>query len=455
ASTIINHPKPSQRVPKALPESILLDPWLTTASLPQGQPLASLIASLAPCLPKARTDAAQRQLEVLSTLLANFAVNHPLTQTASPPLAPQAIAVPMGKLKATRYDRPAITGRQLAPVISALEACGSIDLTSAIFKQRRTIIAPTAKLRELIAKHHVTAASITRLPDEEIIILKRREVRKATAIGDASNVDGGDGDEPFSINPDSGTLIDYPDDCHEANALRNQLRAYNVFISKSDIRIVGNIINPPPSFKPFKRFYASNGPVQFNLHGRLYAGQVGGWLQNLHKEQRHLIRINGESVVDLDFSNMHMRLAYREARCTPPDGVDLYAIKGLEAYRPALKICISAMISRIGGLKKLPSKARELLPKQWTGQSIAQAIREHHAPIAHLFGQDKGMQYMWQDSEILMEVLTRLMHLGIPALPMHDGIMVQASKRELALKIMQEVAMDLLGVVLPVEAKVY
>jgi hypothetical protein len=42
-----------------------------------------------------------------------------------------------------------------------------------------------------------------------------------------------------------------------------------------------------------------------------------------------------------------------------------------------------------------------------------------------------------------------------PALPMHDGLMCPVSKRDLAMKVMQAVAMDVLGVVLPVEAKIY
>jgi DNA-binding MarR family transcriptional regulator len=437
-------PAPSKNALKGAPvhtqEAILLDVWITSASGPLGLPLTALVSEITLIhMPKARTDASNRRTEIITTIVANFLM-------ASPP----TIAVPQGRLRATRYDRPAITGRQLKPTLDELEASGLIVRTPAIFKQRRTTIAPTPRLTELIAENKLTIASIARLPDEEVIILKRRKARTARASSDDDN----DGEKQFiTINQDSSTLIDYPDDCDEANALRSHVRAFNTFISKADIRIEGN--TQPHQFKPFVRYYSSSGPIVFNSHGRLYSGQVGGWHQALTKEDRKDIRINGESVIDLDFTNMHLRLAYREARCTPPSG-DLYsAIKGLGAFRPAVKIVISAMLSRTGDLKKLPSNARELLPKQWTGKRIAQAIREHHAPIAHLFGQDKGMQYMWQDSEVLMEVLTRLMRKGIPALPMHDGIMVQESVRALAQSTMQEVSLDLIGVVLPVEAKVY
>jgi hypothetical protein len=115
-----------------------------------------------------------------------------------------------------------------------------------------------------------------------------------------------------------------------------------------------------------------------------------------------------------------------------------------------VKICVSAMFSITGEYKRLPPTARAMLPKEWTSRRIAKAIREHHDPIAHLFGQDKTMQYMWQDSKVLIDVLTRLMRKSIPCLPMHDGIMVQGSMRDVAQKITQEVSLGLTDVVLPI-----
>jgi hypothetical protein len=112
-------------------------------------------------------------------------------------------------------------------------------------------------------------------------------------------------------------------------------------------------------FKPFRRIFATGGPNGFDSHGRLYGGHIGGWHQGLSKEKRHLICINGEPVADLDYSSMHPRLAYAEAGAEPPQG-DLYAIPGLEAHRDGVKAAMSAMISRKGDLKRLPSEIRKL-----------------------------------------------------------------------------------------------
>jgi hypothetical protein len=442
--TTANSPKPSQRVRKGIPESILLDPWLTIAPLPLGQPLAALVGEVATCLLKARVDAAQRQLAVLRCLVANFASTitaHPLQSSITP-----AIAVPQGKLKATRYDNPTVTGRQLTPTLDELERAGMIVRKPAIFKQVRTTVQPSARLVELMALHKVTASSITRLPKEEVIILRQRKTRTVER-------DGADDLFEKTINP-VGRLIDYPDDCSEANALRKELRSYNEFLSKADISVMG-LENPPPP-KPFKRIFATSGPVRFNLHGRLYAGQVGGWHQGLPKAQRHLILINGERVAEIDFNAMHLRLAYCEAQCTTPSG-DLYAVHHeLEPYRPAVKIVVSAMLSITGELTKLPSSVREAcpeLPRQWTAKRIASAVKAYHPSITHLFGKDRGIAYMHTDSTLLMMVLTRMMAKGLPALALHDAILTQTSAKNAAIAVMQEASRELLGVELPVSLK--
>ena len=114
------------------------------------------------------------------------------------------------------------------------------------------------------------------------------------------------------------------------------------------------------------------------------------------------------------------------------------------------------MLSIAGELTKLPPSVREAspdLPKLWTARRIAQAVMQHHAPIAHLFGKDRGIAYMHTDATLLMMVLTRLMDLGLPALPLHDAILVQQSAKDIAIAIMQEVSMELLGVALPVSLK--
>ena len=65
-----------------------------------------------------------------------------------------------------------------------------------------------------------------------------------------------------------------------------------------------------------------------------------------------------------------------------------------------------------------------------------------------------GIAYMFTDSQISMAVILRLMRENIPALPMHDGMMVQQSAKRRAKAIMEEEALRITGVRLPVAYKV-
>jgi hypothetical protein len=57
-------------------------------------------------------------------------------------------------------------------------------------------------------------------------------------------------------------------------------------------------------------------------------------------------------------------------------------------------------------------------------------IKEFHKPIAHLFGGQHGMRFMFMESEILIDVLLELNSLGIVALPIHDDLLVKLSQQE-------------------------
>lgn len=414
-----------QDSPQPLPASHL-DPWLTVKP---GSPLAALVAQTMDYLPNARRDALAKREAIVGALFANL--------TLSP-----AVAVPLANAKLTRYDRREVVSSQLKPTLDVLEMCFLIIKHPAEFKKRRTIIEAHPRLEALFASNGVSLSDVARLPDEEVIFLRKR---KTPAKG--QDADAGEQAAPFDAStPDAGDLIDYTD-TRETRRMRDEVRAFNQFLAAADIRLEGH--TGPTPFKPFRRIFSTDGKKRFDLHGRLYGGQAGGWHQGLAKDQRHRIRINGEPVADLDFANMHVRLAYAEAGCEPPEG-DPYCIPGLEDHRDGVKAVTSAMLSRIGELTKLPSTVRAMLPQRWKGPQVAAAIKAHHPRIAYLFGQDRGIRYMFTDSTILMAVLMRLTRKGIPALPMHDGLMVPQSARDLARRIMEEEAHRIAGVDLPV-----
>jgi hypothetical protein len=60
---------------------------------------------------------------------------------------------------------------------------------------------------------------------------------------------------------------------------------------------------------------------------------------------------------------------------------------------------------------------------------------------------------MYVESQIMVRFLLDLIDKGVPALPIHDGALIPASKKNVALATMREAARSILGVALPVKAK--
>jgi hypothetical protein len=57
------------------------------------------------------------------------------------------------------------------------------------------------------------------------------------------------------------------------------------------------------------------------------------------------------------------------------------------------------------------------------------------------------------ESRVLLSILESLMAQDVVALPIHDGLMVAQNQRTVAMKVMQETALALLGICMPVVAK--
>lgn len=159
-------------------------------------------------------------------------------------------------------------------------------------------------------------------------------------------------------------------------------------------------------------------------------------------------------MADLDYRNMHLRLAYIEKGLAPPSG-DLYA--GIlatpdedSAYRDGVKQFVSALLSRATVLKRRPRGSRERLPKGVSAAKLREAVLRRHAAIADIFEADAGRRFQRTESDIIVAVLLRLLDGGIVALPMHDGLMVRKDRAAVAGKVMEEVSREALGYALEV-----
>ncbi|MBZ9808315.1 hypothetical protein [Mesorhizobium sp. ESP-6-2] len=164
------------------------------------------------------------------------------------------------------------------------------------------------------------------------------------------------------------------------------------------------------------RLYRIFNDGSFDHGGRFY----GGWWQNVPKEYRRFITINGMPTVEVDFSSMQLAMLY--AKVGEQLEGDAYAIDGLPSeLRPLVKATTLAIINAPGRIRA-PSKSA--LPEGISWKDLQQAILEKHRPIAEYFRSGEGIRLQRLDSDIAEDVILGMMERGIPVLPIHDSFIV-------------------------------
>lgn len=403
---------------------ILFDPWATSS----GPKLSAIAAEVTQAVldatskeagsrvRKPKAEVVERTAMIVSSIVANLMLLHVDHRWG------QYLALPMKHTALTRHDRP---GFGIMPkVVEGMERAGLIMQHPPVTHVRRTGIEATGWLKAALMAPEVRVGDIGRADGEEVIRLSARAGR-----------------DPYG-NRLPSVLVDY-EDAEETLRLRGEMDEINAFLAIQRIEVRGE---PQAAYKLTRRFLlrSPSDPRAYNLHGRLY----GAFWISMPKVQRGGLTINGEPIADLDYASMFPRLAYARVGTEPPTG-DLYAIPGLEDHRSGVKAGLSALLSTETEMTRLPTKVKEALPAGWTASRFREAIAEKHPALVPLFGKDIAMDLMFTESTILVAVLLRLARMGIAALPMHDGIMVQCNHGETAAEAMK-IAAHQIGLTIPV-----
>jgi hypothetical protein len=174
---------------------------------------------------------------------------------------------------------------------------------------------------------------------------------------------------------------------------------------------------------------------------RLYARGIYNYQSGIHKEERTRLVINGEGVVELDYSAMHGNmLLNREGE---PSRADFYEriLKELgeepkKENRDAVKVMTNAAFNvaedngyagAVGNERRGPGGKRlvEILgsrPKQ-----VREAIVRAYPKLAPYVCAGKHWEWLQEtDSEIMIDVLETLAGKGIIGLPVHDSVLAPA-----------------------------
>jgi hypothetical protein len=157
-------------------------------------------------------------------------------------------------------------------------------------------------------------------------------------------------------------------------------------------------------------------------HGRFYCPA-----QNIPSVARLQCTLNSDQVVELDFCSMHVALAH--ALCGATMTGDPYEIPGFTRKQAKLglltafnAISIQAAIASLTDARA----GRPVFTSRKEAARLIETLKTRHAPIASMLCSDAGMTLMNLDSRIMMNAVDWLISRGIPCVPIHDSIMVQA-----------------------------
>lgn len=285
-------------------------------------------------------------------------------------------------------------------------------------RNRQTRIRASARLNERIDEHNIQLVDLGRDPS---LMGDPIELRATKLRGKAKKLDVPQG-EP-------------------ANAYRSEMLRINAALARAQISSGfvrdGNLIDTGDRW--MRRIFNNN---RLDHGGRLY----GGFWQTMSEEDRLSdIQLNGEPVASLDFDQCAVRTAYGLAGAQPPEG-DLYCVPGLEPYRDGVKVVLNSMLARSGEMARRPAGSGKRFPRDLSLREIEEPIFRHHHAIRHLCYRGAAWELQFIESLVLVRALLQLIEHDIPALPIHDCVLVPSSAAVEAERIMLQSFKDTTGV---------
>jgi hypothetical protein len=189
-------------------------------------------------------------------------------------------------------------------------------------------------------------------------------------------------------------------------------------------------------------------------------GEVGRWhqkgemsFQQLPKEERPKLLLNSEKVAEIDYSAMHPHILYAWENKRCPDyfyetimnqcGCDRFVAKKITL----IAINAGSYKSLVGAINLDKAKTEranrnratpepvlysELKKQNLTPEEVVEAIKIAHPAIAKYIYSALANKLMLVESDIMTSVLLKLMSLGIPALPVHDSVIVPSRYKDVA-----------------------
>jgi hypothetical protein len=244
--------------------------------------------------------------------------------------------------------------------------------------------------------------------------------------------------ERIILRDGDGKLAPYQNS-RDTDRWRKQVLAFNDVLSTARIELDGKLISEGDAVwvrdEDSEERRMVNGTATLSLHriwnqnwqrnGRLY----GCWVQNLPKENRRTLLLNGEPVAEPDYPALHCRLIYDLAGKPRPDKP--FEIDGFE--RSEVKRAFYTMVNA----PSCDSARRAIWQHSPKWKELMDAIASKHSAVKEALCSGVGAKLMFMDATIMCRNLADLNREGIIALPIHDSVIVEARHESRAFEIME------------------
>ena len=277
---------------------------------------------------------------------------------------------------------------------------------------------PTENLLGIINKHKMDFNKIEMLPDAECIIVKKKQGKNNIQIE----------------YEDTDYLIEAREDLITYNNLLRSTHIDCVDIPKEAGIKIGKNKYPilvSQKNKWVKRIFIKEDDKL--LYGRFH---LGFW-QQMNREWRDKIQINGLETTEIDYSGIGINTLY-DINNLEIDNDDPYDLTGYydsnkyskEELRPLLKQMLMVMINSKNYIQALKAVEKDVndsdngFPDDIDLKLLMKAFQKRHQPIQHLFFKSMGNYQYFLDSTICSEVINYFTFKNIPVLTVHDSFVI-------------------------------
>ena len=176
----------------------------------------------------------------------------------------------------------------------------------------------------------------------------------------------------------------------------------------------------------------------FGKGGRLYWGP---W-NKMPKVIRRGFLLDGEPVVRIDFVGLHLRMCYHSLGKQFLGEPYIYAKGVNDKERSYMKLAGLIVFNTNSMREAIYALLRKLIRKGSEcsyddAKGIIEEFKLYHDDISGMFFHESiGKELQYKDSNIMVAILTRLREMDIPAISVHDEIIVPEHHREVAKEVM-------------------